>query len=329
MCQPTIDNRRLKFWYAFLDGTKKDIVYQLESGPPAFKNRQKEVVTGILHDLIGHLDTTLVPTIITYIDTHRKQTTSNGSFYDILFSAPFSMILEKIEKFHSQTIINILHKCRRFKLHLYQLTHRIFIDWPEIQKQYQLSDNDSLSSMQLSCGDAHFQGAQTAILRFNADTKGFVYKPVDVHIDLLMHTLRSTANGWQGYPPIKDRIIAKHDESGYYGYLGLYTYQGQVGSLREAEEVYYNFGKWLAWGKCFKIADGHSDNIIVHVPHVHWLDLEATFHFVHPIYPIHPLEETGLIYEAKPDNTPTGIVTGIQGGTTPRLNLTIPTVYKE
>lgn len=330
MFVPNINTKRLNFWWGFLDEIVRDIECQLKTGPPPFKKAEKAILVDIVNTLIVHLDVILVPTIITYINTHKGRIQSNCSIYDSLFSGEPLSILEKLETFHSQTIVNVYNKCRRFKLHFYQLTNRIFKDWDEIKKLYDLSDSDVLSSIKLMCGDEHFQGSQTSILRFESGKKGFVYKPINMNVELLMQDLQSATNIWKGYNPVKNRIITKYDGINYYGYLGLYEYNGKVRSLKEAEKVYYNFGRLLAWGRFFKMADGHCDNIIINVPNVYWVDLESTFHFMHDVvYQVNHLEETGLLYEAKPDNTYIGIVTGIQGGTIPRLGLTSPTVYND
>ncbi|MGI2262336.1 DUF4135 domain-containing protein [Candidatus Cardinium hertigii] len=330
MFTPNINPKRLKLWWRFLDQIVQDIDDQLKTGPRPFKNAKRSIVSDIVNTLIAHLDIILIPTLVTYIHTQKGNTKSNCSIYDSLFAEDPILILEKLERFHSQTIINVYNKCRRFKLHFYQLTNRIFKDWEEIKKLYHLYDTDSLSSMQLMCGDEHFQGAQTSILRFESGKKGFVYKPINMNVELLIQDLQSAANIWQGYNPVENRIITKYDGINYYGYLGLYAYNGKVRSLEEAKAVYYNFGKILAWGIFFKISDGHCDNIIVNAPDVHWIDLESTFHFMHDIaYQVNHLEATGLLYEAKPDNAYIGIITGIQGGTIPRLGLTSPTIYND
>lgn len=44
---------------------------------------------------------------------------------------------------------------------------------------------------------------------------------------------------------------------------------------------------------------------------------------------IHPLEVTGLLYEAKKENTLFGIFTGIQGGTLPRFSLVQPLAHND
>ena len=136
--------------------------------------------------------------------------------------------------------------------------------------------------------------------------------------------------GFTDFYPLKV-LPMKKSKNLHYGYIEFYSYKGNVKSKTAAALLFRKFGHLLAFGKTFKISDGHMDNLIVSYPNVYWIDLETAFHtFSGKIDKnIHDLEVTGLISNAKKENTVLGLVTGLQGGIIPRLALTSPYPFND
>lgn len=133
-------------------------------------------------------------------------------------------------------------------------------------------------------------------------------------------------NNWKA-PKI---LTYEEDSFNPYGYIEFIQYTGHCKNIAEAKKLYYQFGKLLAYGKLFKISDGHADNVIVNYPNITWIDLETTFHtYITNFEDIHPLEITGLLYNATEEKTILGIVTAIQGGRIPRVRVTRPTIVND
>ena len=146
-----------------------------------------------------------------------------------------------------------------------------------------------------------------------------------MNLDLLICELQKFL-GTQVY----SKVISKSDQIFAYGYVQLVEEKLNFESYFDAKRIYSSMGQLLAWGKFFKISDGHCDNIIITEQNARWIDLETCFHFSKDfIYDIHPLEETGLISDVKEDNAYIGIVTGIQGGNIPMLSLTSPVIVDD
>lgn len=321
-----INKKRYEFWEWYFTEFAYDCRNRFKEGPLPFVNARESAYSQILFSLISAVDAILTPTLVCYIEDNKKP---GLSIYNDLFSGNYQRTFELLEKFHSPTFFNVINRYRRFKAHFYTLTDRIFNDWEEIKKSFKIEDNEVLVNIKLMCGDEHFYGGQTSLFRFGTGTKGFIYKPLGIGLDMLMQELKLLI-----YKDTKNVIISKTEKrngiEGGYGYIGLFEYIGEARDLMQAKNLYKDFGKLLAWGKFFKIADGHCDNIIVSDEGVQWIDLETAFLFTQDsVYDVHPLEETGLIYDAKHENTFIGIVTGIQGGSIPRLALTSPTVYND
>lgn len=323
-----IDKKRMEFWRWYFREFKNDCKNKFAEGPRAFRLSNQDVYDQMLYSLIHDCDLILTPTIVSYIYEHKNEE-KGGYIYDNLFSGNHHETLSLLENFHSTTFTHIINRYRRFKLHFYKLTERLFNDWTELKQIFNLFEDDLLHKIRLTCGDEHFYGGQTSILYFGQEEKGFVYKPVGIEGDLLVRELKILL----GKKGKKSVIIAKDGSGGTeggYGYIGLHHYVGEVNNIAFAKELYKDFGRLLGWGKFFKIADGHSDNIIVSKDGVQWIDMEMIFYFGQKTtYEMHPLEETGLIYEAKPQNTHLGIITGIQGGVIPNLSLTVPIVCND
>ena len=130
------------------------------------------------------------------------------------------------------------------------------------------------------------------------------------------------------FPQLK--VLSLADIDGDYGCIEYCEVKNNVRELHEAEHLFECFGEIIAYGKFFKIADGHCDNIIVNGSKIVWIDLETAFHFFQDkIEGVHKLEETGLLVNAKPENMSLGIVTALQGGIIPRIALTSPTVIED
>ena len=329
---PKIEDKRLKFWQQFLSNMLIDIRQQFKAGPKPFREASNQVLEAIISSLIINLEPILLPTVVSYLYSPKNISIDSSSKYTSLFNGDYEKTFSILEEFHSPTIRVLFNRCRRFRSHFFLACQRIFEDWELIQANFNIKNNSELYAVRLTCGDEHNQGAQTSIFTFDKGVKGFVYKPVDVSIDLLMHNIFAyyENNFQEGFTPILKVIPRSENTAERYGYVELCPYVGNINNKSEVQKIYEELGKLLAFGKVFKIADGHSDNIIINTPRAVWLDLETAFHsFSSEICGVHSLERTGLLVEAKEENTMFGIVTAIQGGVIPRLNLTRPTPYND
>jgi lantibiotic modifying enzyme len=127
------------------------------------------------------------------------------------------------------------------------------------------------------------------------------------------------------------QIISYNDgDFNSYGFVRFIKYNGALKNVSEVKQLYLQYGKLLGYGQVFKIADGHADNIIINYPHISWVDLETAFHtFINAPTVAHPIEMTGLLFEATNQTCTLGIVTAIQAGKIPRVRLTRPTILND
>lgn len=326
-----IEEKRKKFLCSFLANLHSEVENKFSEGPNPFRNMEGVILDVMFSTLCVFLDTYLIPVCVDYINTERSagRIPENSSSYDLLFSKNYTEILEIFEKNYSPVMSQMYNRCRIFKKHLLLACDRIFADWPEIKEKFGISDDDKIHRARFFCGDPHGDGPQTSIITFNNGEKGFVYKPVNLSIvqffyDLLGYVEEKCEFSFKKIPSI---IMKKSVGNGDYGYINFISYKGHVQNQAEAEKIYESFGKVLAFARFFKVADGHADNIVIHSPDVFWIDLENSFHFESKQLiqtDIHPLEVTGLIFEARKVTTMFGVITGIQGGSFPRFNLTQP-----
>lgn len=326
-----MEKYRLSFWSKFLAPLRIDLKMKFYEGPKNFKYTQEIVYSNVMNELALNLDSLLLPVIIAYISEVKAKNTSTSNVYKELFNCSVDTTLKKLEEFHSPTLEHIYNRCRRFKNHLMTAMSRIYSDWDEISEKFEIVD-DVLRTANFTCGDEHADGAQTSIFLFGEENRGFVYKPIDVKIDRMLNNIIASCEQDSGGCDLKTlKIIPKKlDALNHYGYIEYCKYKGNVKTKTEAAQIYKNFGKLIAYGKAFRITDGHCDNVIINSPSVCWLDLETAFHtFSGDMEDVHPIEKTGLLFEAKQNNVYIGIVTGIQGGVIPRLGLTRPYPYND
>jgi lantibiotic modifying enzyme len=333
-----MEEKRKNFWKGFIANVADEIKQKFSQGPKPFSQTENIIVTNILSSLVSFLDVYLLPVIVDYIAQQKQYKADKAistSIYDSLFSKNYAEIIETLETNYSEVMIKIYNRIRLFTTHYMQACDRIFSDWEEIKLKFNVTDDDKIYDIRFFCGDIHgTAGGQTTIITFNNEEKGFVYKPVDLSIVEFFHsafnfTQEKCGLSFRNIPSI---ISKRSVGSADYGYINFISYQGQLKSLSEARKVYENYGRILAFARFFKISDGHCDNMLIQSPDVFWIDLENSFHFVSAELAssdIHPLEVTGLITETKPKSTVFGIITGIQGGTLIRLNLTQPIAYND
>lgn len=332
-----VELQRFSFWRSFiLNSHLFNLHEKFSEGPEPFKSAKAQVYENIIRTLSAILDTFLLPTLAAYLNvkksTSKNITVEDNYFYKELFSKNYQDILKEIEAFHTPTVENIFQRCNKFRYHFNKTCDRIFNDWSDIKKLFNINDEDVLDFTRFFIGDEHGLGAQTTLISFNEGKKGFVYKPVDIKIDILVHGLIAyiySEFSEKYSSTLKFHPVNKNNEQ--YGYIELVAYSGNLKNTQEAETIYYNYGKLLALGHVLKLSDGHADNIIVNYPNVHWLDMETAFHFTNSDISdiVHPLSMTGLIFEVRKTNCNFGLVTGLQGGTIPRLNLTQPTAMND
>ena len=314
---------RIEFWKNFTSNLHVDLERYLKSlNIPHFSKQAKFIVNQSFNDLFRHLDDILTPTIVSYIIQNKEKT---KGIYDSLFNINYHETISKLSEFDSNSVANLYRKTKKFRYHFKLLFQRLARDWPEIYKTFEIKEGDYITTCKLTSGDGHFDGTQTSLFRFNDSSKGFVYKPINMNLDLLICELQKFL-GTQVY----SKVISKSDQIFAYGYVQLVEEKLNFESYFDAKRIYSSMGQLLAWGKFFKISDGHCDNIIITEQNARWIDLETCFHFSKDfIYDIHPLEETGLISDVKEDNAYIGIVTGIQGGNIPMLSLTSPVIVDD
>ena len=314
-----MEETRREFWQHLLSETMLDMRQLFKQGPKPFREASPDILGRIGQELSLRLEAMLTPTIVAFVQAHRAK----GNAYRSLFDGQHEATVDRLQEFHSPTIAAILQRVRTFKLHVATLCCRIFSDWEAICSSFDLSDEDCLTSCSLMAGDPHHQGEQTAIFRFAMGQKGFVYKPIDITVDELLRSLLTQLRTNFADAAAQPRVLLA---SGQYGYVEYLPYQGDTSDADEASSLFQQFGELLALGKAFAISDGHFDNLLVHRHQLIWLDLETAFNFT--IAPdVHPLERTGLLFVAKPENTVLGISTGLQGGILSRLSLTYPIVH--
>lgn len=240
--------------------------------------------------------------------------------------------MKKLEEFDSFTLSVVYRKISRFKYSFVKACERIFLDWEEIKTVFSIKDGFTISSIQGMGGDEHGLGDKTVVIAFNEGQTGFAYKPINVTVDQIVNRLFSLHenNYIESYDQKFLRFITRNQNSNSYGYIEYCPYNGVVENMSSAAIIYEDFGRLLAFGKLLKIADGHSDNLIVNFPRVIWLDLETAFHsYSQDVKVTNELEKTGLLCEFNPQIAFLGVVTGIQGGVIPKLRLTRPTAYSE
>ena len=332
MSNPPIEKKRYLFWMHYLSGISSEIKTHCNRGPLPFRQLSDHTLKSTLNILILDLESILLPMLVGYLQEHKTKSSNSTSVYTELFQNP-EQCIELLETYHSPTMALLYNRCRKFKRNFYLVTERIYSDWEKIKSLFQLDDSDTLSGMKLASGDEHGQGEQTSVFLFNNNQQGFVYKPVDLQIDILMHDLFAYINSDFSEKYETDlKIHAGQDTFDRYGYIGFCQYQGRTNNPKTAESVHDNYGKILYFGRFFKITDGHADNLIICKPNVIWLDLETSFHtFLSDIIldNVHELEKSGLLMHATDKNTFIGIVTGLQGGCIPRVKLTSPSVVND
>lgn len=331
-----IEKYRKIFWEEFTRNFYNEMQNKFSEGPKPFREANESVLNSVRFQLCTFLDSYLVPVIVDYILRNKKdncEDKKSSAIYNSFFLGSFDAALGILEKNYSETLSIIFDRLNLFRSHFTQACERIFADWQEITEKFAITNNDSIERIRFFTGDIHGSGSQTTIILFNNGEKGFVYKPVDLSIIQFFYDLFAYIKDTLNFSFKKIPAIILKESPGFknYGYIDFIKYKGDVADNKEAEEVYTNFGKILAFARFFNVADGHADNIVINSPDVFWIDLENAFHFADPelLEAVHPLEVTGLLFEAKKETTLFGIFTGIQGGILPRFSLTQPLVHND
>lgn len=247
MSNPPIEKKRYLFWLHYLAGISSEIKTQCNRGPLPFRRVSDHTLKSTLNILILDLESILLPMLVGYLQEHKTKSSNRSSLYTDLFQNP-EQCIELLETYHSPTMALLYNRCRKFKRNFYLATERIYSDWEKIKSLFQLDDSDNLSSMKLASGDEHGQGEQTSIFLFNNNQQGFVYKPVDLQIDIMMHDLFAYINSDFSEKYETDlKIYAGQDTFDRYGYIGFCQYQGTTNNPKTAESVHDNYGKLLAF----------------------------------------------------------------------------------
>lgn len=251
------ENNRKKrkfFWEKFTESFYDQMKNKFCEGPKPFHEANETILERSRFQLYSFLDWYLLPVIVDYINRNRKSTiqTENSSLlYDSFFANGFNGSIEILEKNYSETLSTIFDRFRLFRSHFTQTCDRIFSDWEEIKNSFNITDNDSINNIRFFTGDVHGSGGQTTIIIFNDGEKGFVYKPVDLSIIqffyYLFEYIKNTLN--LSFKKIPSIILKENTGFNNYGYINFIPYKGNVENYEDAQKVYTNFGKILAFAR--------------------------------------------------------------------------------
>ncbi len=321
-----MEKMRKRFWDSFLNDEKDRIADKLRVGPYSFRQKNLEVATKLTNNFCFDLDAIITPAIVSYMS--KRNGTRNT--YQSLFSNGFTKALEELIFSESKTLEKIYQSVLRFRLDIDLTLERVYKDWERLAEEFSILKSDYLSEIVSGAGDSHGFGNRTSIFKFNSGIKGFVYKPICLEIDTLLNDLKYfICEKRTTEKPNKVIKFSNPKPFSSYGYSKLIIGNSHAKSMIDVQNAFKEFGKLLAFGKIFNISDGHYENIIVDAPRVHWIDMEMGFNYFESVEANHPIERTGLLFEARNENTILGIPTGMQSGIIPRIVITKPSVIDD
>ncbi len=284
-----MEKRRQEFWTFYLQNFKSELVAKFNNSVFGFDNLDKSV-DKIVWTVYENLDSILLSALVSYISVHKTKG-NETSVYDSLFDDNHSNTIRVLEDFSPKVFQDINFRILKFKYNIFCCLDRSYKRWSDICDAFGMRRDSELSDLLITSGDAHALGYQTVVFKFNGNSQGFVYKSIHLGVDMFINkTIDSIERNLRDSRWSSPKILSYADDSfNAYGYIEFIKYGGDVKNKSEVKNLFYQFGKLLAYGKVFKITDGHADNVIVSNPNIFWIDLETAFHtFISDLNNTHP-----------------------------------------